>query len=399
MNLVHSRRIVALLGVLALALAACSGGGAKDATPTAPAPRVPPAASWEAATQPGPFAVGVTTVEVVDTSRPTAANGSFPGSPERRMKVEVWYPAVPDASRADGRDLTLDASDAPYPLIVFAHGFTASRVQSTTYTRHLASHGYVVAAPDFPLTSGGAPGGPRIADLVNQPKDVSFVIDRMLAFSDEDGNRFHGAIDAAHIGLTGHSLGAFTTILALYGPDRDPRIDAALPLSGSGCLLTPGETQGVTTPVMFMIGSDDLIVAPAGNRRAYDLAHAPRYWVELVGGGHVRFADADIDDARVLGPLQRVLSGGNGGASAGTPVSAPTPRAGDVTSCAFPAESPGDPPITLARQQELLRAFATPFFDAYLRGSADAERFLDDDLPALTKDAVKYEFDVGASGQ
>jgi hypothetical protein len=41
-----------------------------------------------------------------------------------------------------------------------------------------------------------------------------------------------------------------------------------------------------------------------------------------------------------------------------------------------------------------LRTFATPFFDAYLRESESAKRFLQDQLPELTSSAVQYEFDA-----
>jgi dienelactone hydrolase len=363
--------------VVALALAACSSDDGADAPATATG--APPAMALDDVTSAGRFGVGVTTLQLTDTSRPTAPNGDFGGAPERRMAVEVWYPAtvVPGS---DGRDAPADNSGAPHPLIVFAHGYTSSRVQSTTYTRHLASHGYVVASPDFPLTSAVAPGGPVLADVVNQPGDVSFIIDSLISLSAGDG-RLAGAIDRERIGLTGHSGGGFTTLLAVYGPDRDERIDAALPLSASGCVLGDGPYREVDTAVMFMTGSEDLLVPRGGNRDAFDNADAPAYWVELVGGGHVRFADADIDDSLVA---DRVRARVAGEAQSGDE---PHPFA----ACVRDPDPLGAPNINLARQQELLRAFATPFFAAYLRDDADALRFLRDSIGGLTDGAVAYE--------
>ena len=46
-----------------------------------------------------------------------------------------------------------------------------------------ASRGYVVALPLFPLTNSATPGGPIAQDVQNQPADVSFVIDKVLAES------------------------------------------------------------------------------------------------------------------------------------------------------------------------------------------------------------------------
>jgi hypothetical protein len=69
---------------------------------------------------------------------------------------------------------------------------------------------------------------------------------------------------------------------------------------------------------------------------------------------------------------------------------------GDSAACleAFGSEPPDDPPLTLDRQQELLRAFATPFFDAYLKDSDAAKDFLEDDLASQVPE-VRFESDAG----
>jgi hypothetical protein len=45
------------------------------------------------------------------------------------------------------------------------------------------------------------------------------------------------------------------------------------------------------------------------------------------------------------------------------------------------------------RQRQLLRAVATPFFDAYLRGDRDALRFLQETLPAA--EGIRFESETG----
>ena len=40
-------------------------------------------------------------------------------------------------------------ADTPYPIILFSHVFSACAFQSLFFTENLASHGYVVAAPDY----------------------------------------------------------------------------------------------------------------------------------------------------------------------------------------------------------------------------------------------------------
>lgn len=375
----RASRAFACMALLVLALSIALGCGSGGATPS---PRAAATFSWDAAVAPGPHGVGVTTVEVVDTSRPTAPNRTFPGSPDRRMAVEIWYPSA--ASGVDAaRDAPVDTDGGPYPLIVFAHGVSSNRLLTASFTRHLASHGYVVAAPDFPLSNSSAPGGATLADLPNQPADVSFVIDQMLAFNAEEGNLMHSAINPDAIGLAGHSYGAFTALLTVYGPDRDERIRAVLPIAGSGCVIDATAVADTSVPIMLMAGSVDLVVPASESRVAYDLAHAPRYWVELTGAGHVRYADADIDDEAVVAGVRSL-------AARAVPSGAGAPRIGG---CAARSDPSGEK-LSLDRQHELMRAFATPFFDAYLKDSVPAKRFLQDDLPGLAQGVAQYEIDA-----
>src|SRR2546428_3435852 len=109
---------------------------------------------------PGPYGVGETSLVLVDASRPTMPNGSFPGAPDRTLPTAVWYPTAPDTS---GPDATLASNGRPFPLVVFGHALGSYNRQSTFLTTHLASHGYIVAAPAFPLSQLGAPGGATVA--------------------------------------------------------------------------------------------------------------------------------------------------------------------------------------------------------------------------------------------
>lgn len=161
-----ARRVISLIAALALlALFSACSSGSEDHPPSA--------TSLEVAAERG---VGVTTIELTDTSRPTEPNRDVAGSDERKLAVEIWYPADPSADVPEERSVALDDSGAPYPLIVFAHGFSSTRRQSSSYTQHLASHGYVVAAPDFSASNLQAPGGPRLVAVLKQPEDVSFLI-------------------------------------------------------------------------------------------------------------------------------------------------------------------------------------------------------------------------------
>ena len=158
--------------IATIAISACGGGDststASDAPTTesstteTPATEAPPATLDPAVeammyTEAGPYPVGVTSLELA------AGN-----------KVEVWYPAVDGTTGAEfydtrdfvppaikalltadvparydytaGRDA--DVADGQFPVVLFSHGYSGMRFQSTFLTAHLASWGMVVAAPD-----------------------------------------------------------------------------------------------------------------------------------------------------------------------------------------------------------------------------------------------------------
>jgi len=356
--------LLASLALIAAFLAACGGGKSG-----------PPAAELlDAAMQRGAHGVGVTTIELVDTSRPTEPNGDVPGSDERKLPIEVWYPADPTAEQPEARDAALVGGGGPYPLIIVAHGLSANRRLYASYGQHLASHGYVVAAPDFPSSNLLTPGGPRLNAVLEQPEDVSFVIDQMLAFSEQSGHILEDAVDPEEIGMTGHSLGALTTMLAIYGADRDDRIKAALPVSTVGCFLPDGFSGETSVPVMAVVGTNDLITPPVTADRGYAGANPPRYLVHIRGADHTRFADVDITDEMLE------ANGGVGAVIGSTFVSDAVETAqalgGDAMVCLDDGPGATDPTVTGARQRELLRTVAVPFFDAYLHGDQASKKLL-----------------------
>jgi fermentation-respiration switch protein FrsA (DUF1100 family) len=225
------------------------------------------------------YAVASTTFTFVDTSRPTMVNGTYPGAPSRTLPTLVLYP-VPGTHRSK-----------PFPLIVFSHGFTASGPAYRTVLERWAARGYVVAAPTFPLSSGGAPGGPNLGDYVNQPADVSFVITQMLRVSRSGGSPLHGEIDRHRIGVAGHSLGAITTLGVAYNSCcPDPRIDAAVPISG--ILLPFGNGTfftGPRTPLLLIHGNADGTVPYGASVNTFARAPQPKFFETLLGAPHTPF--------------------------------------------------------------------------------------------------------------
>lgn len=246
----------------------------------------------------GPYPVGITTLQL-----------------EKGPLVEVWYPAVegttgedtydvrdftPEAIRglltgdseatftiSAGRDA--DAADGSFPLVLFSHGFTGMRLQSSTLTAHLASWGFVVASPDHPSRDlNNVLGGTATGDREDSVDDLLQTKDLLLAASQEAGNRFEGRIDADHIAAIGHSAGGGTVL----GAADDPEVDGYVSMA-SGAALGGGEPVALPdVPSFFIAGTTDFVVpADERTRPAFEAAPAPSLLWILEGAGHNAFDD------------------------------------------------------------------------------------------------------------
>ncbi len=204
--------------------------------------------------QRGPHPVGVATRELADPER----NG-------RRITVEIWYPA--DGAHA-GADRAVSSQDeyslfggyrvrqeavrdakpwrdpSPRPCALFSHGFAGHRRQSTFFSTHLASHGYLVIAPDhtgntmtdimtLALSLGPARMPPDPEALLgsyvfDRPRDLGLCLD---ACSRGEFEALGPADLASGVAVTGHSFGGWTSLVVA---GRDPRVRAVLPMAPAG---------------------------------------------------------------------------------------------------------------------------------------------------------------------
>ncbi|MCC6846987.1 MAG: hypothetical protein IT294_00700 [Deltaproteobacteria bacterium] len=350
-----------------------------------------------------PYGVASTTVTLVDTSRPTPPNGAYPGAPDRTLVTEIWYPTTIARSEQAGAPLLTDAG--ALPLIVRAHGYSGFRRDSTYIGKQLARWGYIVVAPDFPLSNLNAPGGPTLADIGNQAGDVSFLIDHFLAESANPASFFAGMIDGERVGAIGHSLGGATVMLATYHATlRDPRIKATVALSPLGCVFLDGFFDASTVPLLVEGGTVDMITPYASNHlQPYGFANTPKYLMSFDGGTHLGFSDRLAFDA-----------GQNGDDAIGCSLFVPPGGPRPVT---FEANLPPDflggpalgidptgalcqpicplpPPSFMlhARQNLLAKAASVAFFEAKLRGSVSGRRMITGRIDTDNADlALAYE--------
>ena len=244
--------------------------------------------------------------------------------------VEVWYPAAADSYH--GSEATynvldylpasilkafpkLKADNEPYPsggirnvavadgrhpLVLFSHGYTGFDTQSTFLTAHLASWGFVVAAPehgDRDLTgvlaqflSGSAIGGKIQSQDVSQ---LSQTIDLMGQQSTDSSSLFDGHIDLTRIGAVGHSAGG-SAVEKLAVSDK--RVDTFIGLAGAsygafGQTSTGAGAQVPNVPGLIEYGTLDSVVKPSAMVNAYNSLKQPKRLIALSSSGHLVFAD------------------------------------------------------------------------------------------------------------
>jgi predicted dienelactone hydrolase len=230
--------------------------------------------------------VGKIVITFTDNSRHVTLSGRR--HVPRVLQTVIRYPALGDPSSVDVRQAPPATVDGPFPLLVFAHGFKAAPDTYSRLMRAWAQAGYVVAAPTFPLTNANAPGGARESDLVNQPKDMSVVISRMLSRNAAGYGVLSRLINPRQIAVAGHSDGGSTALAVAYNRHyADHRIAAAVILSGA-------EIPGVlgygfpapTPPLLAAQGTADTSNVPASTRTYFRLARPPKFLLSLLGAGH-----------------------------------------------------------------------------------------------------------------
>ncbi len=225
---------------------------------------------------PGPYAVASENFTVIDKSRPTAAYNDFPGSPERVLNGGIWRPT---------------GLQQAGPLVIYSHGFMSFRQEGLYLVRFLASHGYTVVATDYPLTGFHAPDGPLMTDVVNQPGDVSFLIDTMLKRNETSGDSLFATIDAGKIAVAGVSLGGLTTTLVSFHRRLlDPRIAAAISIAGPASMFTADFFATRKIPYLLIYGDIDALVPYPDNALPALQMSPGSILVTLRGASHAGFA-------------------------------------------------------------------------------------------------------------
>jgi dienelactone hydrolase len=259
--------VVALLAVVAAGLSWLWWPSSSHHPTTAP----PPATSSSTTTTgPGSLATVTEQLALVDTSRPLVEGGTTL-APSRSLPTTIIRPAT----------------NLRYPLIVFVHGYNSSPATFQRFTTALASEGFVVAAPSFPLEDPTRSNGLDRSDLPNEATDVSFVISSLLA-SPEAKHLVGG-----EIGVVGHSDGADVALEVGYQQGlNDPRVRAVVS-SAPDPVSAPTIAGG--PPLLLIHGSADQIVDPQSAAQVMTVVHAETWSTTFIGADHT---------SAIIGPSQ-----------------------------------------------------------------------------------------------
>lgn len=307
-----------------------------------------------------------------------------------------WHDAARD--RDVPVRIYVPAGEGKHPLVVFSHGLGASRERYGYFGHALAEAGYVVIAPthrgsdtealrrwskENGLSGKNEDGEGWMQDaisepdnLINRPKDISFVIDKATA-----DPALAPLVDADRIGVAGHSFGAYTAMaiggmsVTPPGKDakaailRDPRVKAALPMSpqGAGVMgVTDQSWDTFAIPVLFLTGTKDYGSggrAASWRRQPFDhVKGVDAYLFTIDGATHMTFggpgANPSNDNSERSTLRQRIAA-----------------RVGERIREKMAEKSGGvDPDVQ--EHVLMIESYSTAFFDAYLQGNESAKAWL-----------------------
>jgi len=177
-------------------------------------------------------------------------------------------------------------------MIVYAPGFMQCGAPYSKLLTFWATAGYVVVVVNFP-NSDCLVGNPTEADMLNQPRDMSYVITRMLKLSRARHGFFAGLVNPRQIAIAGQSDGGDTVAaIAANTCCTDHRVKAVAVESGSEWPKMRGRYYARRftrrpMPILFSQGSADTI-NPAGcsvNLYHSDKAKA-NFYLDLFGASH-----------------------------------------------------------------------------------------------------------------
>ena len=252
--------------------------------------------------QPGPYPVGVTTLDLGTSGTPLGerlATVFYPADPSARRHPLFTYkvgdplpqglvaivpskfdPPIATVARRDAPG----SSQGPFPIVLFSHGLGASRLYYSHELAGIASWGFVVVSADY--LERGLLAQATHSSVVDSPStDLRTMFSSLTATeaaSDDSSSPLHGTADARRVAAVGHSAGGQTAFDAL----DDPRVRTAVGWAPVGPSLAPSKK-----PVTIIGALHDVALTPGTLTREYHAFPGATTFVEVSNEGHNTFTD------------------------------------------------------------------------------------------------------------
>lgn len=273
------------------------------------------------------------------------------------LAIKIWYPASTtredesieypltfkypewqdfDDAIVEGRaalDAPVNTKTEPFPVIVFSHGYSLSPEFYSSLLEHVASHGFVVLAPEHTESDWLQ----AATTLRRRPEALRATID-FAERAQNNRTELGRVMDLDHIGVAGHSFGGYAALASVgarihladfqdfcadldeedpraflcapfmgspeeiadlagfsdsldsVGPHMgDSRIKAVLPISGDAYLFGEQGLKEVTRPLLAMGGTEDFGTPwELGAQMAFEFSNSKeKALVGFQGGSHM----------------------------------------------------------------------------------------------------------------
>jgi predicted dienelactone hydrolase len=105
--------------------------------------------------------------------------------------------------------------------VVFSAGQNNRSLTYAQFAERIASHGFVVAVAHHQDTASVVPHDPAYyKHIYNRPRDVSFMLDALLAMNDDVGNLLYNSMRPDRVAAAGHSIGGYAALALAAGDDE-----------------------------------------------------------------------------------------------------------------------------------------------------------------------------------